>query len=506
MIGKIGLLFFMCLSFIGLSQLKTKSITIFKNGTAFIHKSGNVSLEKGTYLWSNDLPQAIYGTFWFATSTGKIKGINSSKEKVVEEIEWSSFFDLLSANKGAKVEIIKADGAKVSGVIQEAKRASYEGTVIIKSSDQYILLKESNIKEVRMFEGMELKTSTETEKPVIRLDFESKSNTTNLEVMYLTGGFSWTPMYKLRLTKANEGILNLKASVVNDGEDIVNSDVDLVVGSPSMFTTTQLSDLLAFENETITVTRFKSNFSNTSKGFYEFDDSEETGGAENTTATSMEDLYLFSLKNITLKKGGRAFYPLLETKVKIEHKYVSSLNTNVSVNNTFYSKYETSQIGGEVFHQIKMWNHSSNPFSSGVILINSMENGKEQALATAKLDYTAIENCAYLTISNAPDIEIKEEEIEIERTNESKVWNKNRYIAVKVQGTITVKSYKSQDVQMEIKKLVYGKLENSDTPWKKTIFVNQYYVNSGNNVLWTFDLQAGKEKKIVYSYIVYIRS
>ena len=63
---------------IGYSQMQTKYVTIFKNGTAFIQKSGTVKKrKKGTYKWSENLPEAIYGTFWFSSPTGKIVSVKS---------------------------------------------------------------------------------------------------------------------------------------------------------------------------------------------------------------------------------------------------------------------------------------------------------------------------------------------------------------------------------------------------------------------------------------------
>lgn len=491
--------------FIGLAngQMAIKSISVFKNGTAFIQKSGNVKLQNGKFLWKEELPNAIYGTFWFASTNGKIQGISSSNDTLQVMREWVTFFDLLKANIGNEVEIATSEGWK-KGVVLDAKGSANKGVILLKNGDEITLLKENNIKEVKLKSSMKTNYMVEEEWPTIELNFATKAKNAHLDVMYLSGGIRWTPMYKLLLTSDKEGVLNMRASVKNDGEDILNSNMNLVVGSPNMFTTSQITDLLDFGTQTIPLNTFKvSSMANKSSGFYEMDDAQND--TKNSTATSMEDLYLFNLKNITLKKGARAFYPLLETKVKVEHKYVCTLNNNVSVNNNYFTKYSASQIGGEVLHQLKMWNNSSNPFSSGTILINKNEKGNEVALATTVLDYTAMENCAYLTLSNAPDIEIKEEEIEVERTGKTKYWNKNKYIAIKVQSTVTIKSYKSKDVQMELKKLVYGTLENSDNPWKKTIFVNQYYVNGGTNVLWSFDLKAGEEKKIVYTYTVYIR-
>ena len=43
----------------------TKSLVFFKNGTGFVTKSGIVAPKNNAYIWRDNLPKALYGTFWF---------------------------------------------------------------------------------------------------------------------------------------------------------------------------------------------------------------------------------------------------------------------------------------------------------------------------------------------------------------------------------------------------------------------------------------------------------
>ena len=230
-------------------------------------------------------------------------------------------------------------------------------------------------------------------------------------------------MYQLDLDEENSGKLSLKASIKNDAEKIENAQVNLVVGSPNFLTTSQLSDLISFQINVFNNFNANNNmFANSASGFYESDSRKVSDGSDNVTASGIADLYLFKLDNFSMDKGERGFYPLFETKVKVEHKYVCNLNANAIVNNNNYiKKYESYSDVSQFNHQLKIWNNSSNPFTSGTLIINKSLNGVKQALATAKLDYTAIENCSYVTISNAPDLEIKEEETETERTSADQI-------------------------------------------------------------------------------------
>lgn len=492
----------------GFAQMQTKYVTIFKNGTAFIQKSGTVKTEKGTYKWSDNLPEAIYGTFWFSSPTGKIVSVKSKSDTVSKQTEWASFFDLLQSNVGKSADLVLEEDKKVSGDIVSAKGNGMDAIVILKTTTGYLLIKSFDISQVSIKGDLNQMVETKNMQTTISVNFkEAKANQT-LESTYLSKGFNWTPMYQLDLNEETSGMLSLKASIKNDAENIENAQVNLVVGSPNFLTTSQLSDLISFQFNVYNNFSRNNNltFGNAATGFYETDSRADVSNSDNVTASGIADLYLFKLDKFSLDKGERAFYPLFETKVRVEHKYVCNLNANATVNNSNYiKKYESYSDNSQFYHQLKIWNNSSNPFTSGTLIINKSLNGVKQALATAKLDYTAKENCSYVTISNAPDLEIKEEETETSRTTTTKYWNKNKYVAINVTSTITVHNYKSSKAHLEIKRLVYGELKKSDETWKVKSIANHYYVNEGNDVTWDLDVNPGEEKTITYSYVVYVR-
>lgn len=488
-------------------QLQAKYVTIFKNGTAFIQKSGTVKTENGTFKWTDNLPEAIYGTFWFSSPTGKIVSVKSKSDTVVKHTEWNSFFDLLQSNVGKTADLVLKEDRKVTGDIVSAKGHGADAIVILKTTTGYSLIKSYEISQVSIKGDLNQMVENKNMQTTISINFKENKSTQNIQSTYLSKGFNWTPMYQLDLDDENSGTLALKASIKNDAEKIENAQVNLVVGSPNFLTTSQLSDLISFQFEVFNnFSRNENMFANSFSGFYEKSNSQSAAGSDDVTASGIADLYLFKLDNFSMDKGERAFYPLFETKVKVEHKYVCNLSPNGIVNNNNYiNKYESYSDQSQFFHQLKIWNNSSNPFTSGTLIINKSLNGVKQALATAKLDYTARENCSYVSISNAPDIEIKEEETETDRTSTTKYWNKNKYVAIKVSSTITVHNYKSTKAHLEVKRLVYGELKSSDVDWKVKAIANHYYVNEGNDVTWELDVKPGEEKKITYSYIVYVK-
>lgn len=490
------------------AQLKAKHVTIFKNGTAFIQKTGKVVLEDGAYKWSDNLPEAIYGTFWFSSPTGTIVSVKSKADTIEKSRDWASFFDLIRANVGKGIELSMTNGKEINGEIVGANGNGSDALILVKHTTGFEMVKNHLIEHASIKGEINQTITYKNVQTTISVKFKENKTNQDLEATYLSQGFNWTPMYQLELDGETSGMLSLKASIKNDAEKVENASLNLVVGSPNFLTTTQLSDLISSQFNVFNNFRSDNNlrFANSVSGFYETDDRKASNGNDNVTAAGLADLYLFTLKDFSMDKGERAFYPLFETAVKVEHKYVCNLNGNSVVNNNNYiKKYSAYSDVAQFNHQIKIWNNSSNPFTSGTLIINKNLDGVKQALATSKLDYTAIENCSYVTISNAPDIEIKEEEEETSKTGATKYWNKNKFVAINVSSTITVHNYKAKKAHLEINRMVFGNLKKCDIPWKIKSVGNHYYVNSGNNVTWEMDIEPGKEKTITYSYVVYVR-
>ena len=265
---------------IGYSQMQTKYVTIFKNGTAFIQKSGTVKTEKGTYKWSENLPEAIYGTFWFSSPTGKIVSVKSKSDTVTKMTEWYSFFDLLQANVGKTADLVLEEDKKVSGDIVSAKGAGLDAIVILKTTTGYLLIKSHDISQVSIKGDLNQQKETKNMQTTISVNFKETKSSQNLESTYLSKGFNWTPMYQLDLDEENSGKLSLKASIKNDAEKIENAQVNLVVGSPNFLTTSQLSDLISFQFNVFNNFNVNNNmFANSASGFYESDSRKVSDGS-----------------------------------------------------------------------------------------------------------------------------------------------------------------------------------------------------------------------------------
>lgn len=501
---KLVLIMLFCNSAFG--QLKSESVTIYKNGTAFIHRSGKVKLKKGTYNWNKNLPSAIFGTFWFSSPSATIKGITSKNGEIKSEREWLTFLELLRANMNRTVKITTQKDEVISGVIKKVSTGTSGGVVIIKTGTSNIMMREYDIKRVDLGEKFNQKIETTEHKTNIKIDFNSSNSMESMNVMYLTSSLQWTPMYRLLLTSNNEAVLRMRASVVNNAEDLKNTNLNLAAGNPNFYSTTSLSDLLNFGvyNAYRSNVTFKNTFTNNTNGrFYDLDESVRNK-KPNNISQELEDLHLFKLKNINLDKGERAFYDLFENKVKIEHKYVCNLKGNATYNR-HHQKYSLSEPTIPFAHQIKVYNETKNPFSSGTILVTKKHAGFSETVGSAKLNYTSIGDCAYVDVASAPDVDVKQSEKETLRNTQKKVFNNYQYVLITVSATFTVQNFKNEKVSMVVNRTVDGDLLKTSTPWKSEHVIGVTALNPKNKVSWEFELEGGTKKEVTYSYTTYVR-
>src|SRR5215469_16031221 len=122
------------------SVLKTKSISIFKDGKSFIIKEGTVETKDKEYVLDK-IPNALMGTFWFSGKNSYIKQVVSSLQQVDEPIERkaNSFADLLYANKDKEIMITTNDGKTYSGVVEDFD--------LPEEINSYLKLKEAELSE-----------------------------------------------------------------------------------------------------------------------------------------------------------------------------------------------------------------------------------------------------------------------------------------------------------------------------------------------------------------------
>ncbi len=503
-------------------QLTTRRIAVFKNGTGFFIKHGQIDAKAGKFTLPFT-PEALFGTMWFNAGSDRIISIQTSDEKNVETKTSSSVYEMLKGNPGKKVKFSTYSNETIEATIESVSPM----LITFKTKDSWYTTSPDQIRSVHFIDKPETSFSESTGKNSLNLMFETAGNKT-IDMMYLQRGISWVPEYLVELVDDKNATLSLRATLINDAEDLNKADISFIVGVPNFkynnitaplcsneSLTAFLSSLVGYGPTGSSANRFDNFMTNAnvaqSYSSYEsapvqttlpdYDFSAEGSGSE--------DLFFYEMPDITLKKGGRGSYEILNTKLAYEHIYEVEIAQNSDI--YFYGKtsYDNT-IKNSVWHSIKFTNSTKIPFTTGAAMVVSRENNNISPISQDMMKYIPVNGEGFLKITISPDINVKDKEIETARQAKAKKQGTQNYDLITVEGKIKVKNFRDKEIKLNIKREIFGELKTSDLPWKHDRnVVNNYYsgsINPSNNVDWILNLKPGEEKEITYTYTFYVYS
>ena len=372
----------------------------------------------------DSLNQVMFGTVWLSAKNNEFISISSYNENVAKKYDAGNLEGILKANTGRSV-IVKISGKEPL----EAKIAKVTGDMVFldgKNSWQAINI--YSIESIEFPNKPNMIYTDSIEKKVLKLDFKKKEPKQPVDFMYMQKGLTWVPNYNIELREGKKARLKLRANVMNDIEDIENADVNFVVGIPTFLYSDKESPITSnmsvfdflginqynrypWENMS-----FKNSISNTTytHEIVKISDEFQVPGSEN------EDLFLYTLKKLTLRKGGCGLFDLLATEVEYEDLYSVELESSTQYNN-YYSKSDDTN---EVWHSIRFTNNTKTPLTTGTAFITKANDSSNAPISQNKLNYTPASAKCVVKLTVAPDISVTDSEVEMERKQRSKIFRR----------------------------------------------------------------------------------
>lgn len=527
--------------------LKTKFISVFKNGKSFVVKEGTVPVKDHVYRMDK-LPKALFGTLWFAGTTSAISQVISKQEAVDKSVERkaNSFFELLYANKGKQVTLTTVDAKIITGTIDDfdlpeevnsflqLKQAelteeygvtysNYAYTppaIMLKVNSKWLSIDPAIIRMIEFADqpGKVVKSNIKVKQPVIKVFFEQEGNQ-GLNLMYLQNGISWVPVYKLELINDTEATLKLQAEVSNEVEDIKNTDISFVVGVPNFQYANDPATLTSFARDIARNTGYTMDYSTFSNAgipaqvmredaVSEKDMESVSGRAANLEAEAAEDLYFYVIKNVDMEKGSRAHYPLFDTRVKIKHQYEcalpNALDEQVYLNQDDNFSFDKQYCN--VYHSVEIKNDTKNPWTTGAVLI--VDAATQRPLAQDMIKYTGKGLSSAVKLTQSPDVRVDEKATIIASKTEIKARNQTNYEykLVTVESVVTIHNAKNKAIDLKIMKMILGKCKKASIPYDSKTSVKNSDFNATDRLSFEMAVAAGETKKYTYTYDVYVRN
>ena len=515
---------------------QTKSVSIFKNNSAFFVKSGNLSAPDGFAIIQNP-PAALFGTLWFNSPAGDLRFLHSYLDTVrtAKVIAPQDVPSMLAANLGKKVRLhLAGDTAKIIGFVENIGQSpliepQWNGQRMLggqyftlrTTGGEWRFLNASTVTGLDFFEKPAGQADTlKTVKNIVRVDFLNKKKWQPLDLMYLETGLNWTPNYLIELLSEDRARVRLTAEVTNQAEDLADTDLRFVVGVPNFQFANRLSPFLTFAAAVgqmglppaIGDNRFMNAgaLQSIAYGRMEADAMsvppiQPIGQDLMAEISSVEDLYYYSLKNISLKKGANGIFDIFQTEVPIEHFYEANL-PEVQPNEAIAQSFSFDNPPLKPVHTIKIFNKSPFVFTTGPALVVSGDFAAPKPVSQDKMNYTSIGGTSFLKLTETPDIQIRHADRETARTDKvfrqcsSCVW----YDEVQAEGKVTLKNFKKEQVKLTVRRAIAGRVGKSDTKWQTADRIGQFIqANPVADVCWEIELAPGEERTILYEYQFY---
>ena len=457
------------------AKLPVREVTVFKDGYAFVVREGNLPVSASGTATLDELPVPVLGTFW-AYSADKGTTVRAVTAKRVDRQtvrDAISVRELLAANTGASV-VVREGGAAAQTYTAKVLSVRGENLVLLQTETGVRIVQLAAIAEVTLTGDPKLTVAGMETRPQLSLALggATAGGTANLGVMYLQQGLRWIPGYKVVLDdKTSTAKVSLQATLVNDLTDMNDVTANLVVGVPKWDFAGEI-DPIALQETAAKLSqymdpsidnRFTNAIASQSRGVYNSaDQSSETQAPTVTGSESKEDLFVFTVRSVNLKRGERMVLPVAEFSLSYTDVYKLELAPTPPRDwQQAYQSGNAPQLSAElasllsapkVRHYLRFKNTSPFPLTTAPALLMS----GDRVLSQGTMTYTAKGAQTDLPLSTASNISLTRTDKETGRVPNVKRWNSYSFEQVDLAGTITLTKYGAKPATLEVTRYVLG--------------------------------------------------
>jgi len=549
-----------------LAKMPVKEVTVFKDGHAFVRHEGSVATNEQGDVVLDYLPRPVVGTFWaYSAEAGTtLKSVTAAKKPVSIDRTALSVPELIEANVGKKVRIKEKDddGFYDATILRIPTRSSEEIERTSAADTTGALPKRGDVVMLRIAEGTRVVGISQIEKitfldtpeekvahfeyrnvMTLKLDHRGRHKTkdANIGMFYLQRGVRWIPNYKIDIDGQGNARVKLQATLINELTDLNDVTAHLVIGVPS-FAFKDTVDPISLQQ---TIAQLSNNFQRNARNAYAYYNAimsqsaaysvrarqtEAPGDALDLgpalkSGVKNEDLYVFTVEHLTLKKGQRMVMPVVEFELKYRDVYIVNLPFGAppeayrNFNNEQQARLAALMHGPKATHTIRLINDSRYPITTAPALI--LRNGR--LIAQGMTKYTAVGARGDLDLTTAVDISVKKTDTETERTPNAVKWGGYFYTRCNLNGKITLTSHKDKPVDLEVRRFVLGNVDTASNDggiehigwheggWLATgelpVWWNWYrwpywwhHFNPVGRIEWDITLQPGKTVQLEYAW------
>jgi len=490
-----------------LGRMPVKEVTVFKDGHAFVLHAGKLPTDAQGDVQMDHLPMPVLGTFWpYCDEPGaKLSAVTASVRRVLTPRTALSIPELIEANPGAKVTVTEITGtpypATIVGVPTRSSEEAEETSPpnadpVLPVKGQVVLLRTASgtaavpiarIQSIEFHGDPKAKLASEEFRNLLtlRLDWQGAHKPqASVGMMYLQKGLRWIPGYRVTIDGKGTARITLQATLINELTDLKDVTAHLVIGVPS-FDFRDTLDPMALQQ---TMAQLSAYFQSDARTPYGFSNAimsqsarmgERMGGMGGAVAPAppqprelgpevagtdrAEDLFVFSVKRVTLRKGQRMVIPVAEYTAKYRDVYALQMpvapppEVRANVNGEQQAELARLLLAPKVEHRVRITNDGPHPFTTAPALLVQ----GERVLGQAMMTYTSRKGEVDLRVTTATDLRVKREETEKGRTPNARHWGGYNLSKVEMSGKVTITNFGEKVAEIEVTRHVLGHVDSA---------------------------------------------
>ena len=534
------------------AQLPIKEITVFKDGHAFVAHEGEMPVNAEGNVVMDYLPAPVIGTFWpySASPDVKLKSVVAGRRRVDVDHTAFNLRELLEANIGAEAIITETgkppydativsipssrresqnrngpmplsqvppsrlDGWVSSAPVMPPEKPEEKGNIIIlKTAEGFKVLPLDRIQDVTFKNEHKAAATIEESRDVLTLKLDwgkaKPAASARVGLFYLQKGVRWIPSYKVELDGKGHAVVKMQATLLNELADLEDASVNLVVGVPT-FAFKDTLDPMSVQQGIAQLSQYfqsdtgyrnspvASQFSNAimsqaaRMNDYRGPISGDGAGTirpDITDSNKSEDLFVFRVEHVTLRRGERMVMPVAEFTLSYRDVFTLELpfspppELRGNINSDQQREMARLINAPKALHKIRLLNDSKYPLTTAPALM--IRNG--MVLAQGMMTYTSVGASADVALTTAVDIQVKKSESEGKRTPNAVQENGNSYSRVDLSGKITLTNHRSEPAEVEVTRVVLGAADTAEQDGKVeklNVFENGDYIAGGDYPNW----------------------
>ena len=451
------------------TSLPVRELAAFKDGHAYVLREAALPADAGGTVVLDELPAPVLGTFWpYASNGARLISAKAGTDKVTVQRPAATLLQIARANVGNVVSLELSNAEVVRGeLLAIPAHGDQPGETLLMRNNvgtrAVPIARVIGIEISGEFHGSVAATETRQ-----RLSLRVAGGGANAKVglVYVQKGFRWIPSYRIDLDGAGKARVQIQAALVNDLVDLDDASVHLVVGVPK-FAFADMIDPISLQQQTQQLARaarapqaqfgnFLSNALTTQVAAYN-SAAPQPVDPEAGPGESNEDLFVFPVKGVTLKKGERLVVPVVSFELPYRDLYrldvpmAPPLQRRQNLQDQRVIELAKQLAAPKANHVLRLDNNSEVPLTTGPALV--FRDGR--VLAQGLMTYTPRGSSTDLEINTAIDIRVETEEHETGRTKNVRLGDHD-YQRVDLTGSVRLINGKSVPVEIEVTRRMLG--------------------------------------------------